>query len=82
MVRYLETHYYTTASRYTTSAFLRMKLGRGALPAQMKPHIFETREEAQAFLARGARRARRVSACRSRGFPGMVQRNKIVAPDP
>ena len=27
MLRYLETHYYTTATRYTTSAFLRVKLG-------------------------------------------------------
>ena len=27
MVRYMQMHYYTTASRYTTSAFLRLKLG-------------------------------------------------------
>ena len=26
-IRYMEKHYYTTASRYTTSAFLRLKLG-------------------------------------------------------
>ena len=34
MVRYLETHYYTTASRYTTSAFLRLKLGEALVAAQ------------------------------------------------
>ena len=50
MLRYLETLYYTTATRYTTSAFLRMKLGEALSKRQMKPHIFETREEAQAFL--------------------------------
>jgi propionate CoA-transferase len=53
MLRYLETHYYTTATRYTTSAFLRLKLGEELSRRKMKPHIFETREEAQAFIARG-----------------------------
>ena len=51
MLRYLETHYYTTASRYTTSAFLRLKLGEALARRQMKPHIFETRQEAQDFIA-------------------------------
>jgi len=51
MLRYLETHYYTTATRYTTSAFLRLKLGEALSRRQMKPHIFETRDEAQSYLA-------------------------------
>jgi propionate CoA-transferase len=51
MLRYLETHYYTTATRYTTSAFLRLKLGEALARRQMKPHIFETRQEAQDFIA-------------------------------
>ncbi|MEP7069279.1 MAG: hypothetical protein ABI789_08565, partial [Usitatibacter sp.] len=51
MVRYLETHYYSTASRYTTSAFLRLKLGEALSRRSVKPHIFETREEAHAFIA-------------------------------
>jgi propionate CoA-transferase len=50
MVRYMETHYYTTASRYTTSAFLRLKLGEALSRRRVKPHIFETREEAHAFV--------------------------------
>jgi propionate CoA-transferase len=52
MVRYMETHYYTTASRYTTSAFLRMKLGDALARRRVAPHIFETREEAHDFVGR------------------------------
>src|SRR4029453_2541492 len=51
MVRYMETHYYTTASRYTTSAFLRLKLGEALSRRRVAPHIFETAEEAQAFVS-------------------------------
>ncbi len=51
MVRYMETHYYTTASRYTTSAFLRMKLGEALSRRRVAAHIFETSEEAHAFVA-------------------------------
>ena len=50
MVRYMETHYYTTASRYTTSAFLRLKLGEALARRRVAPHIFETRDEAHAFV--------------------------------
>jgi propionate CoA-transferase len=53
MVRYMETNYYTTASRYTTSAFLRLKLGEALARRRVKPHIFETREDAQAFVEGG-----------------------------
>ena len=54
MVRYLETHYYATASRYTTSAFLRLKLGEALSRRSVKPHIFETRDEAHAYVAQHA----------------------------
>jgi len=50
MVRYMETHYYTTASRYTTSAFLRLKLGEALARRRVAPHIFETAAEAHAFV--------------------------------
>ena len=53
MVRYLDTQYYTTASRYTTSAFLRLKLGEALSRRRVKPHIFETREDAYAFVDGG-----------------------------
>ena len=49
MVRYMETHYYTSASRYTTSAFLRLKLGEALARRRVAPHIFETAAEAHAF---------------------------------
>lgn len=48
MVHYMEENYCTQVSRYTTSAFMRMKLGN-ALTRRVAPHIFETREEARAF---------------------------------
>jgi len=51
MVRYMETHYYATASRYTTSAFLRLKLGEALARRRVAPHIFETAAEARAFVA-------------------------------
>jgi propionate CoA-transferase len=35
-------------SRYTTSAFMRVKLGQ-ALTRTVRPHIFESRSDAQAF---------------------------------
>jgi propionate CoA-transferase len=37
MIRYMETHYYTTASRYTTSAFLRLKLGEALSRRRVNP---------------------------------------------
>jgi propionate CoA-transferase len=51
MVRYMEMHYYTTASRYTTSAFMRIKLGNALSRRRVAAHIFETSEEAHAFVA-------------------------------
>ena len=45
MIRYMDMHYYTTASRYTTSAFLRLKLGEALAGRRVAPHIFETRDE-------------------------------------
>nr|MDJ0896109.1 acyl CoA:acetate/3-ketoacid CoA transferase [Alphaproteobacteria bacterium] len=48
MVRDMEQRLYTQVSRYTTSAFMRMKLGK-ILTRTVAPHIFESRSEAQAF---------------------------------
>jgi propionate CoA-transferase len=53
MVKYLEERYYTQVSRYTTSAFMRMKIGK-ILTRKVAPHIFESREEAQEFLEGGS----------------------------
>ena len=50
MVRYMKSHYYTTASRYTTSAFLRVKLGEALDRRRRGAHIFETAAEVHAFV--------------------------------
>ncbi len=52
MARYLQMHYYTTTARYTTSAFLRLKLGEALSRRRVAPHIFETADEARAYVAR------------------------------
>ncbi|MBL8391611.1 MAG: hypothetical protein JNN21_07020, partial [Candidatus Accumulibacter sp.] len=36
---------------YATSAFLRAKLGEAFSARSIAPHVFERREEAQAYLA-------------------------------
>ena len=54
MVAYLQQRYYISASRYTTSAFMRLKLGASLAERELKPHVFETLEEAQAFMGQDA----------------------------
>ena len=53
MITYLQHRYYTSASRYTTSAFMRLKLGASLAERALAPHVFETLPEAQAALAAG-----------------------------
>jgi propionate CoA-transferase len=48
MVRDMESAHYTRVSRYSTSAFMRVKLGR-ELTRTVRPHIFENKADAQAF---------------------------------
>lgn len=48
MVTDLEGRFYRTVTRYSGSAFMRLKLGNTL--SNTSPHIFETREAAQAFL--------------------------------
>ena len=47
----LEYDYFLTATRYTTSAFMRQKLGHELQNRSIPPHIFESREEAANYLA-------------------------------
>ena len=51
MVADLEARFYGTVTRYSGSAFMRVKLGETLRDAAS--HIYETREDAQAFLDRG-----------------------------
>ena len=50
MVKGLVNRYYTGVTRYTTSAFLRIKIGAALEERKMAPHIYETRKEAEAAL--------------------------------
>lgn len=50
MVKYVVSEFYTDVTRYTTSAFLRMKLGDNLQRRNMAPHIFQSREEAKEAL--------------------------------
>jgi len=52
MVKYLVDQYYTGVTRYTTSAFLRMKLGGALQKRNVAPHIYESSEEASRALKR------------------------------
>jgi propionate CoA-transferase len=53
MVKYVVNKYYTGVTRYTTSTFLRMKLGDALQKRGVKPHIYESSEEAKRALKKG-----------------------------
>ena len=50
MIQFMETTYYIKVTRYTTSAFMRAKLGEELTKRDVAPHVFESAAEAQAFL--------------------------------
>jgi len=50
MVRYVVEKYYENVTRYSTGAFLRMKLGDTLQERNLAPHIFQSREEARQAL--------------------------------
>jgi propionate CoA-transferase len=51
MIHKLQEKYYASATRYTTSAFMRLKLGEALRKRAAAAHIFETHADAVAFLA-------------------------------
>ena len=50
MDRYMLDRHYTDITRYATSAFMRMKLNEEFSVRDIAPHVFERKDEAQAFL--------------------------------
>ena len=50
MVKHLVDNYYSGVTRYTTSAFLRMKLGDALKKRDVAPHIYESGQEARQAL--------------------------------
>ncbi len=55
MVQYVVSKYYSDVTRYTTSAFLRMKLGDELKKRNLAPHIFQSKEEARQALEEKAK---------------------------
>jgi propionate CoA-transferase len=47
----VESRFYNHVSRYTTSAFMRLKLGKALSGRDVALHIFETPREARASIA-------------------------------
>ena len=47
LVRYVENRYYLGVSRYTTSGFMRLKLGRELEKRKVSSRVFESGREAQ-----------------------------------
>lgn len=50
MVKRVVDRYYTGVTRYTTSAFMRMKIGDALNNRGVAPHIYESRDEARSAL--------------------------------
>jgi propionate CoA-transferase len=50
MLTYIQHQYYASVSRYSTSAFMRLKLLNALSERGLAPHIFESREKAQAMF--------------------------------
>ena len=50
VVAYMSTHHYANVTRFSTSAFLRNKLGAAIRERGLAPHIYETRAEAEAAM--------------------------------
>ena len=47
LVKYIDSTYYHSVHRYTTSAFLRLKLGKKLEARNLSPRVYETTEEAK-----------------------------------
>ncbi|MFQ5936256.1 MAG: acyl CoA:acetate/3-ketoacid CoA transferase, partial [Acidiferrobacterales bacterium] len=50
LVRYVERKYYISVSRYTTSGFMRLKLGRELEKRRVSSHVYESGSEARRHL--------------------------------
>jgi propionate CoA-transferase len=50
MIQYMLENHYLTTTRYSTSAFMRMKMQEALSKRGLQPHIYERPEEAHALL--------------------------------
>lgn len=51
MIAYIQNRYYSSVSRYSTSAFMRLKLSDALATRELVPQVFESHSEAQDALA-------------------------------
>lgn len=54
MIQYMMDDHYLTTTRYTTSAFMRLKMKEALSKRGLAPHIFERKEDAHAFIEKPA----------------------------
>jgi propionate CoA-transferase len=54
LIRSLADRYYASATRYTTSSFMRLKLSEDLSDRGLAPHIYESRQEAINWLGKQA----------------------------
>jgi propionate CoA-transferase len=52
MIEYLMENWYETTTRYATNGFLRLKMQEALKKRGLAPHVFERKEDADAFLER------------------------------
>ncbi|MEO0443811.1 MAG: acyl CoA:acetate/3-ketoacid CoA transferase [Pseudomonadota bacterium] len=52
MIARMEEQFYTSCTRYSTGAFLRMKLGKALEKRKVAPHLFESDKQARKALAK------------------------------
>jgi propionate CoA-transferase len=57
MITYMQNRYYLSVARYSTSAFMRLKLADALVTRELAPSVFETHSEAQEGLAEQSGRA-------------------------
>ena len=57
MITYMQNRYYLSVARYSTSAFMRLKLADALVTRELAPNVFESHSEAQEGLAEQSGRA-------------------------
>ncbi len=66
MIAYMMEHHYLSTARYTTSAFMRLKMQEALHKRGLQPHIFERGEETRAMFEESAQAAQKKAVAASR----------------
>jgi propionate CoA-transferase len=82
MLTYIQSQYYSSVSRYTTSAFMRLKLLNALSERGIAPHIFESREKAQSmFEAQTQERSAASPIKRAKGKKPTQKLPRVLSPE-